>query len=97
MRFCVLILFLAFPILAVAASTNSSGPAIASAQNASCGSTIAEALQRARAALGTQSDHATLACLVEAVSAMQAQNPVKVREDGDSVLVLPKINTDQVR
>jgi len=72
----------------------------ASDQNASatnqlttrCGATAADAVKQARLSLRSNdagSERAALTCLIEAVSALNAQTPTVTRADGDLVLSAP--------
>lgn len=93
MRCFFLVLFLVFPVSAIAANaTSDQSAAIASHSASNCGATIADELKQARASLTKKdagSERAALGCLIEAVTRIEAENPAAVRGDGNRVLTAP--------
>jgi hypothetical protein len=88
---------------AFAASSSATASSNASGQTASatnqptprCGATAADAVEHARLSLRSNdagAERAALACLIEAVSALNAKTPAATRDDGHSVLSVPSFD-----
>lgn len=73
-------------------AANDAAPTSSPATSASCGTTTAEQIAAARKALAAsdaRSERAALACLIEAVSAIDAKSPIASRPGGN-VLAVPQ-------
>lgn len=81
---------LALLVTSQAVRAAGTSPATQIATAASCGTTTAEQIAAARKALATsdaRSERAALACLIEAVSALDGRSPIASRPDGNVIAV----------